>query len=482
MSRTNQTAQTTQSRGRANNAGTVDLTAGPLLKKILFFSLPLMATGILQLLFNVSDTIIAGRFAGDTALAAVGGCGALVNLIVNLFMGLSIGAGVAVANDLGAGKHDSVEEVLHTSMLTSIICGIFVGIIGILLAEPLLILMDTPQEDGVLREAVQYMRAYFVGMPACMFYNYAASMLRSAGDTKHPLFFLVISGSVNVVLNIILVLSLGEGNGALSVGIATAASQYAAAIAVAIHMSRLTGCLRLRFSRFRIVGRQLLRVMRVGLPAGLQGCLFSLSNVMIQSSVNGYGNTVMAGNAAASSVEGFVYISMNSLYQAAVTFVGQNVGAKKYERIGKIALTCALTVTVVGITLSSLVVLFGEPLIGLFSKDHSPQVIEAGIRRLHIVCATYFLCGLMDVGCGLMRGLGKSLTPMVVSLIGSCAFRIVWVYTVCEIFPNDIRVLYLSYPISWILTAAVHYIMFFYAKRHLIRQETANSALEATHA
>lgn len=465
-------SQTEIKQRKKGKAESVDMTSGPLLGKILAFSLPLMATGVLQLLFNVSDTIVAGRLAGETALAAVGGCGALINLLVNLFMGLSVGAGVAVANDLGAKNHKSVEEVLHTSVLTSLITGVAVGVAGFFLAEPLLVLMDTPTDDGVLREAVQYMQAYFIGMPACMFYNYAASILRSAGDTKHPLLFLVISGSVNVVLNIVLVCSLGEGNGALSVGIATAASQYVAAIAVAIHMCRLTGCLRLTFARMRIVWSQLARIMRIGLPAGLQGCLFSLSNVLIQSTVNGYGTVVIGGNTAASSVEGFVYISMNALYQAAVTFVGQNMGARKYERIGRIALCCVLTVTVVGLTLGWLAVLFGEPLVSLFSKDKTEAVVEAGMRRMWIICTTYFLCGLMDVGCGLMRGIGKSVTPMIVSLLGSCVFRIVWIYTVCPSFPDDIRVLYLSYPISWFLTAAVHFAMFFFCKRKIMRTAT----------
>ncbi len=450
---------------------TMNMTEGPVLGKMILFTLPVMASGILQLLFNAADVAVVGKFVGEAAMAAVGSCGSLINLITNLFIGLSVGAGVIAAQDLGAKRYDDVKTLISTSLTASLIGGILVGVFGFVLAEPLLRLMDTP--DDVLIEAVPYMRAYFCGMPGCLVYNYLAAILRSGGDTKRPLYFLTTAGVVNVIFNLIMVL--GFGMGAIGVGIATAVSQYVAAGLTVIYMLRQNN--HFRITGFHVSGQRLLRMVMIGLPAGLQGCMFSLSNVIIQSTVNSYATTVIAGNTAAGNLEGFVYIAMNAVYHTALTFVGQNVGAGKYDRIKKISFLCIGMVMVIGLVLGESVFLFGRYLLRIYvTEENSAAVIAAGLDRLGIVCATYFLCGLMDVACGLLRGMGKAVQPMVVSLLGSCVFRIVWVKTICPLFPTDIRVLYISYPISWILTAGVHYIFCFYFYRKFMKRHRAELA------
>ncbi len=453
----------------------LNMTEGPILGKMIRFTLPVMASGILQLLFNAADVAVVGQFAGEAAMAAVGSCGALINLIVNLFIGLAVGAGVIAAQDLGARRYDDVGKLVSTSLTASIIGGIAVMIFGICMAEPLLLLMDTPED--VLPEAVPYMRAYFCGMPGCLVYNYMAAILRSSGDTKRPLFFLTAAGVVNVLMNLLMVL--GFGLGAIGVGIATAASQYVAAGLTVIYMLKSGGYCRI--TGFAVHGKKLLRMVTIGLPAGLQGCMFSLSNVIIQSAVNAYPTVTIAGNTAAGNLEGFVYTAMNSVYQAAVTFVGQNVGAGKYERIKRIAFQCAGMVLVIGLTLSGLLVFFGDKLLLIYaSGENRDLIVEAGMNRLSVIAATYFLCGLMDVGCGILRGMGKAVQPMIVSLLGSCVFRIVWVFTVCPLYPGQIMALYISYPISWIATGGVHFLCCFYFYRKLMKKKPLSAPSSAT--
>ena len=453
------------------NQTDMNMTEGPLLGNMILFTLPVLASGVLQLLFNAADVMVVGKFAGDAAMAAVGCCGSLINLIVNLFIGLSVGAGVVAAQDIGAKRYDDVKRLVSTSLTASLIGGVAVGVFGFLMAEPLLILMDTPSD--VLEEAVPYMRAYFCGMPGCLVYNYLASILRSNGDTRRPLYFLTVAGIANVVLNLVMVL--GFGLGAMGVGVATAVSQYVAAGLTVIYICRTSSCCRL--TGFAVDGRKLLRMVTIGLPAGLQGCMFSLSNVLIQSTINAYANmtalpkVIIAGNAAAGNLEGFVYTAMNSVYHTALTFVGQNVGAGKYERIKKIAFLCVGMVTVIGLTLSIGLTVFGDKLLLLYAGDENQSaVIEAGVKRLSVVAATYVLCGLMDVGCGLLRGMGKAIQPMIVSLLGSCVFRILWVNLVCPHFMDNITVLYISYPISWILTGMVHYLFCFICYQSLMKK------------
>lgn len=429
-----------------------DLTEGPIFGKIIVYSVPLILTGVLQLLYNAADTIVAGRWSadGEAALAAVGSCGALINLIVNLFLGLATGAGVCVAQSYGAQRYDDVRKTVHTAVPTAAVLGVAVAIFGYFSAETLLVW--TGVEESVLAEAAPYMRAYMLGMPASLVYNYCATMLRSTGDTSHPLIFLSISGVVNIALNLLMVIVFGLG--ALGVGIATAVSTWLSMILILSFMLRTHNCMRFEFKKMHIYGDKLWQMVRFGIPAGFQGCLFSLSNVMIQSAVNGFERPVVAGNTAAANIDGFIYTAMNAVYHAALTFVGQNVGAKKYDRIPRIAGACYLVVTVIGVTMSALSLVFGHQLLGLYAPGNEPA-IEAGLRRMIIVGAPYFLCGLMDVGCGIMRGMGSSITPMVVSLCGSCLFRIVWIKTIFEAYSTT-TVLYISYPISWTLTALVH--------------------------
>lgn len=455
-----------------------DLTSGALLPKIILFTLPLIATGVLQLLFNTADTVVVGRWGGNTpeareaALAAVGSCGALINLIINLFFGLSVGAGVCVAQELGAQQYHEVKKTVHTSVLTALLCGIVVGIAGFFLARPMLTLMGT--EPTVLDEAVPYMRAYFIGAPANMVYNYCAAMLRSTGDTTHPLLFLSVAGVVNVGLNLLMVIAFGLG--ALGVGIATAASQWISCVLILLHMMRLDGHCHLNLRELHIDAVKLRKIVAIGIPAGLQGVVFSVSNVLIQSSVNSFGKTTVAANTAAGNLTDYMYISENSLYHAALTFVGQNIGAQNFRRVKRSMLCCAGTVTVLGVVLGVIFITFGEPLLSIFAPGNE-AVIEIGMVRVRILAATYFLCGLMDVGSGVLRGFGQSLRAMIISLVGSCVTRIIWIYTV---FAADrtLEVLYACYPLSWLLTALVHFTVAFLVLHRMeksARSRTENS-------
>ena len=448
-----------------------DFTSGPMFSKIILFTLPVLATGILQLLFNTADTFVVGNWGGDTpeareaALAAVGSCGALTNLIVGLFMGLAVGAGVCVAHGIGAKDDRAVSKTVHTSVIVSVICGAVVTVAGILLAKPLLSLMNTP--EAVLDEAVPYMRAYFCGMIANMLYNYCAAILRSSGKTVAPLLFLSIAGVVNVGLNLVMVLVFHKG--AMGVGVATAASHWVSCILVILYMMRLNDSCKLEFRKLRVSWPQLKKMIMIGLPAGIQGILFSISNVIIQSSINWFDSpTIVAGNTAASNVDGYVYTAQNALYHTALTFVGQNIGAKKYDRVKKAILYSLICVVVVGVVLGMLVFLFGEQLLGIFTD--SSEIIDAGMTRLAIMGTLYFLCGTMEVGSGVLRGLGKSVTSMVISLIGACVLRLAYIYTIFEVFRTT-TVLYLSYPISWILTTAVLFLFAFIELNRLKRHD-----------
>ncbi len=448
-----------------------DLTRGPLFVKIIKYSLPIIATGLLQTFYNASDMIVVGNFSdvGATAMGAVGACGALINLILNLFIGLSVGTGVCVAQEFGGGRYDDLKKTVHTSLLASIIGGVIVGLFGFFMARPLLMLMGTP--EATLNEAVPYMKAYFLGVPAAMVYNFMAAAIRSSGDTKRPLIILMISGLVNVLLNLFLVLVFGLG--AVGVGIATTVAQYISASMILWHMAKRGGHCKISKSDLKIDKKKLIRIVSIGIPAGLQSMLFSLSNVLIQSTVNTYGATVVDGNAAAGNIEGFVYIAMNAMYHASLTFVGQNVGAGQYKRIGKIVAECMAIVTVIGLALGLSGYIFGDALLKIYAPTNE-AVRAAGVRRLGVICATYFLCGLMEVACGALRGMGKSLPPMIISLLGSCVFRIVWIFTVCPFFPGNIRVLYLSYPISWIITVSAYLVASRIAYKQLIDRANRN--------
>ncbi len=443
----------------------IDMCNGPLFGKILRFFIPLMLSGILQLLFNAADIIVVGRFAGNEALAAVGSTSSLINLLVNLFIGLSVGANVLVARFYGAGQKKELAEMVHTAVMTSLVSGVILIFVGIILARPVLLLMDTP--ENVIDQAVLYMCIYFTGMPVMMVYNFGSAILRAVGDTKRPLYYLLAAGVINIVLNLIFVI--GFSMDVAGVALATVLSQVVSAALVLRCLMRSEGDYRLVLNELKIVPNKLFKMVQIGLPAGLQGMLFSISNVLIQSSVNSFGSVAMAGNTAAGNIEGFVYTAMNSLYQTAISFTGQNYGAQKYKRIGKILFRCQLLVVIVGLVGGNAAYLFSDSLLGLYSPD--PEVISYGVLRLSIICTMYCLCGMMDVMVGSLRGMGYSIMPMLVSLTGACLFRVVWIYTIFKEI-HTLECLYWSYPISWTVTFLVHLICFAVVYRKLFKKET----------
>lgn len=442
----------------------VDMCRGPLLGKILIFAFPLMLSGILQLLFNAADIVVVGRFAGSQALAAVGSTGALINLIINVFIGLSVGANVLVARYYGAGEKEQVSQAVHTSVLLSLLCGVVLIAVGVLLARPLLELMGTPED--VINMSATYMRIYFCGMPVVMLYNFGAAILRSVGDTKRPLYFLIVAGLINVVLNLFFVIVCGmDVDG---VALATVISQVVSAGLILLCLMRMEGPCHLDLHKLHIYKDKMWQIVRVGLPAGLQGCIFSISNVLIQSSVNSFGSVAMAGNTAASNIEGFVYNGMNAIYQTALSFTSQNYGARQYHRISWVMRLCLALVTAVGLGLGLTAVLFHNQLLGIYSSD--PQVIAYGTMRMRFVATLYFLCGIMDVMAGVMRGMGYSILPMIVSLTGACGLRILWIFTLFAA-NRTLSMLYVSYPVSWFITALAHLGCYFWVRRKMPRED-----------
>lgn len=432
----------------------IDMCNGPLLGKILMFYIPLMLSGVLQLLFNAADIVVVGRYAGSDSLAAVGSTSSLINLLVNLFIGLSVGANVLVARFYGAGKQKELSEMVHTAVLTSIISGCVLIVLGIGLSGPALRLMDTPED--VIGQSILYMRIYFVGMPFMMAYNFGSAILRAVGDTRRPLYYLLAAGVINVILNLIFVIVFQIG--VAGVAIATVISQGVSSVLVLRCLILTDSVYKLDLKQLKIVPDKLIKMLQIGLPAGLQGSLFSISNVLIQSSVNSFGSIAMAGNTAASNIEGFVYTAMNAFHQTAISFTGQNYGAHKIKRIGKILLICQISVIIVGLLLGNAAYFFSGTLLQLYAPDDM-EVIAFGTLRLSIICVTYCLCGMMDVMVGALRGMGYSIMPMLVSLTGACLFRVVWIYTVFKSY-RTLKCLYYSYPISWALTFTVHLICF----------------------
>lgn len=441
----------------------MDLCSGSIVKKLLIFTFPIMLSSMLQLLFNAADVAVVGKFAGNASLAAVGSTTALINLLTNVFIGLSVGTNVITARHFAAKEEKDVSQTVHTSIFISIIGGIILTIIGIIFAPMILELMGAPRD--VLDLAAKYLRIYFLGMTATTLYNFGSAILRAIGDTRRPLIFLIISGIVNVVLNLLLVAT-PLNMGVAGVAIATAVSQCISAILVIICLVKEKSSIQLDWKKLKIHKEKLIKILKIGLPAGIQGSLFSLSNVVIQSAVNSFGKIVIAGNSAAANLEGFVYVAMNAFHQSAITFISQNVGAEKYRRVNRIIFISIGSVTAVGIILGGGVTIFGEYLLKIYSS--SPDVIDAGMLRLKYICAVYFICGIMDVLVGILRGLGKSITPMIVSLMGACVFRLVWVYTIFQIEQfHTIETIYLSYAISWILTAATHTAVLIILRRQL---------------
>lgn len=451
------------------------MCSGSVLKKLLMFSLPLMASGVLQLLFNAADVIVVGQFAGDNSMGAVGSTSSLINLFTNLFVGLSVGANVVAARAHGANCASDMHDTVHTSMLLSLICGTILAIVGFILAPEMLVLMEAT--ENLLPLAVTYLRIYFLGMPAMMVYNFGGAILRAVGDTKRPLYFLTAAGVINVLLNLLFVIVLKMD--VAGVALATVISQCISAGLTVMCLIKDNTEIHLDIRKLRIRRRILFAVMRVGLPAGFQGTIFSLSNVVIQSSINSFGSdAIVSGNSAASSIEGFIYMAMNTFYQAAISFTGQHMGAKKYSRIPKILASSLLCVTATGLILGWAAFMLGRPLLGIYSN--SSIVVDAGMARLSVIATTYALCGMMDVMVGMLRGLGYSIMPMIVSLLGACGLRILWIATVFQIPEyHSPRTVYLSYPMSWGITLLVHIICYVFVWKRLKRRESEYFVKEA---
>lgn len=425
---------------------------GALFPKIVSFTVPLILSGILQLLFNAADMIVAGRFVGKNALAAIGSTSSLINLLVNVFLGLSTGGNVLVARFFGSKRDKDVHETVHTAISLSLISGILLAVIGIIFAPRLLIMMGTPKE--VLPLSSLYIRIYFAGMPMCMLYNFGAAILRAIGDTKRPLIYLTISGAINAICNVIFIVVFHMGVD--GVAYATVLSQTLSAIMTLICLMNTEESYKFEFKKLHIYKDKLGQILRLGLPAGFQGAIFSISNVLIQSSVNSFGADAMAGNTAACNLEGFVYVAMNSFHHTCLSFTSQNYGAKKFDRIKKTLITCMVCVTVVGLTLGGLSYLFGRNLLAIYAGSNDKDVvIYYGMKRMAIIMLTYFTCGTMDVCVGAIRGLGYSVMPMIVSLLGACGMRILWIFTIFKSF-HSLQSLYISYPISWTLTTIAH--------------------------
>lgn len=433
----------------------IDMTSGSVLKKMLLFSFPLMGSSILQLLFNAADIIVIGRFAGDNSLAAVGATSSLINLLVNLFVGLAIGANVLTARYYGARRDEDISQTVHTSIALSIVCGTGLAIVGILISNPILAMMGTPEE--ILPLSTIYMQIYFAGMPAMMIYNFGSAVLRAKGDTARPLIYLAVAGVVNVGLNLFFVISLKMD--VAGVAAATSISQCLSAFLALRCLCREQDAFRLQRKLLKIHRQKLKTILQIGLPAGFQGVLFALSNVIIQSSINSFGKYVMAGSAAASNLENFTYFAMNAFYQAAISFTSQNVGAGKYDRVKTILICAVSCATVTGIAVGNLTYLFGSPLLGIYSD--STLVVQEGLKRMLYICVPYFICGIMDTMTGMIRGLGYSIMPMIVSLLGACVLRIIWILTVCQLPAfHHVEFVYASYPVTWLITTAAHIICY----------------------
>ena len=451
-----------------------NMLSGPLWSSLISYTIPIILTSILQLLFNAADLVIVGRYSGSINVAAVSATGSITNLIVNLFIGLSIGAGVTVAHGLGGNQTQEVHRTVHTALPTALVGGVILSIVGVLFSETFLTMMKTP--ENVLPLSAKYMRIYFCGMTFTMVYNFCASILRAAGDTKSPLIFLSLSGIINVALNIFFVLYLHmtvDG-----VALATVISQAISAVLVVIALMRRTDACHLSLKKMRFYKKQFFKIIRIGLPAGIQSSMFAISNVIVQSSINSFNSeALMSGNGAAANIEGFVFVIMNSFHQTAVNFIGQNVGAHQYKRIKKIFGLCLIYVTVVGFAAGFSVWSFGEKLLGIYITD-SQEAIRHGLTRFNYVALPHFVCGLMDVSTGSLRGLGASFTPMLLSILGVCGIRIVWIYTVFQIpHFHTPECLYTAYFISWLGTFILQTAAFIHIYKKRVREDKLNSRM-----
>ncbi|MCI8576280.1 MAG: MATE family efflux transporter [Lachnospiraceae bacterium] len=442
----------------------MDMCNGPIFTKLIGFAIPLILSGLLQLLFNAADIIVVGRFAGSESLAAVGSTSSLINLLVNVFIGLSIGANVLVAQYYGAQKLKDLEETVHTAIVLAGAGGCILIVLGYFLADPMLTLMGSPENVRPL--SVLYMKIFFLGMPATLVYNFGSAILRAVGDTRRPLYFLSFAGLFNVLLNLFFVIQCSMG--VAGVALATAISQTISALLIVRCLMKSEASYQLRADKLRMTPAKLAAIARIGLPAGMQGAVFSISNVLIQSSLNSFGAVAMAGSTASANIEGFVYTAMNAVYQTALSFTSQNYGARKFGRMTRILLYCLGIVTAIGVIMGGGAVIYGRQLLGIYSSD--PEVIDYGMQRLRLVSGPYFICGLMDVMVGGLRGMGCSVIPMFVSLTGACALRVVWIFTVFVSY-RSLSTLYVSYPVTWSVTFLAHVVCYLLVRRHIARQQ-----------
>lgn len=444
----------------------MDLTVGSIFKKLIIFALPLMATNILQLLFNVADVAVLGIAGYD--VGPVGSTGALINLIIGLFVGLSVSANVLVARFVGSGERERAERVVGMSVLFALVVGVFLAIVGVFCARTFLSLMNCPA--NFLDDATKYMQIYFIGMPIVLLYNFCASIMRAVGDTFRPLIYLIIAGIVNVGLNFLLTYVFRMG--VAGVAIATVTSQFISVVLAMISIIKSKGYAHFSIKNMRIFKTEFVQMLRIGLPAGLQGCVFSLSNVVIQSTINSFGEIAVNGNTIAAQFDGFIYNAMNAIALSCMAFVSQNLGAKNIQRIKRTVVISLAVVTVVGLVVCGIILLIARPIAGIMTDV--PEEVEFAWNRLLILGTTYFTCGLMEIMSYTMRGLGKSTLAMIVSLSGSCLFRIVWIYTVCRLVPT-IDALYWVYPVSWVLTFVIFIPIYFPTMQRIQRRIAAEA-------
>lgn len=443
---------------------TVDMLNGPLLKKIIFFALPLALSGILQLLFNSADQIVVGQFAGTESLAAVGSTASLINLITNLFIGLSVGANVLIAKSIGEGNEDRASKTVNTGLLVGLISGLFVAVLGLFCSRLFLELMKN--DVDVIDKATLYLTIYFLGAPATLVYNFGAAALRAKGDTKRPLVYLIIAGVINVLFNLFFVIVCKLD--VAGVALATIISQYVSATLIVISLFKESDFTKVTLKKLRIHKAELVGIIRIGVPAGIASSMFAISNVIMQSAINSFGKTVMAGHTAAIGLSGFVFTGMDAISQAAVTFVGQNYGAKKFDRIRRVTVICTIAAFVTGLAIGMSFVLLARPLASLYSTDEA--VIESAITLMRLLMPFMCIGGLMNVFNSSLRGIGYSSVPTVISLVCVCAVRIAWVYTVFKAV-STLTVLYVVQPISWALAALVAFIVYFVLVRRVQKKE-----------
>ena len=446
-----------------NNKYEIDMCNGSIMDKLISFSLPLMLSSILQLMFNAVDIIVVGRFSGSQALAAVGSTTALINIFTNLFIGISLGANVLAARYYAAGRDKEMSETVHTAITLALISGVVMAFVGLIFAKGALELMGTPED--VIRLSTLYMRIYFLGMPFFMLYNYGAAILRAVGDTKRPLIFLIISGCANAVLNMTLVIIFHLGVAGVAIG--TVISQMISCVLVLRCLYRSEGSYQLRLSKLSIKSAYLKPIFQVGIPAGIQSTVINFSNALLQSSVNSFGSTAMAGYTAANNVLGFLYVSVNAITQACMSFTSQNYGVGKYKRMDRVLFDCLiLTVGVAGV-LGGGAYLFGAQIMRIYTQD--PKVIACGLEILTITTVPYFLCGIMDLFPGALRGMGYSAVPMILSVIGTVGTRIFWIFAA---FPQhrSLYFLFISYPGSWAATIVMQVICFYFVRKRCINK------------